>query len=48
MLLNAPDALHAAIDAFGTPESNLELMRQLKRQFDPWSALNPGRVIPEL
>lgn len=48
LLLSAPEALHASIDAFGTPESNLELMRQLKRQFDPWSALNPGRVIPEL
>ena len=48
LLLSAPDALHAQIDAFGTPESNLELMRLLKRQFDPWSALNPGRVIPEL
>ncbi|MFT4037517.1 MAG: FAD-binding oxidoreductase [Thermomicrobiales bacterium] len=48
LLLSAPEALHASTDAFGTPESNLELMRQLKRQFDPWSALNPGRVIPEL
>jgi glycolate oxidase FAD binding subunit len=48
LLLNAPTDVHATLDAFGTPESNLELMRQLKRQFDPWSALNPGRVIPEL
>jgi glycolate oxidase FAD binding subunit len=48
LLLNAPKDVHATLDAFGTPESNLELMRQLKRQFDPWSALNPGRVIPEL
>ncbi len=48
LVLSAPDALAARIDAFGTPESSLELMRLLKRQFDPWSALNPGRVIPEL
>ncbi|HET9660576.1 MAG TPA: FAD-binding oxidoreductase [Thermomicrobiales bacterium] len=48
LLLSAPQAVHAGVEAFGTPESNLELMRQLKRQFDPWSALNPGRVIPEL
>ena len=48
LLLTAPKAVHEKADAFGTPESNLELMRQLKRQFDPWSALNPGRVIPEL
>ncbi len=48
LVLTAPNAVHASVDAFGTPESNLELMRQLKKQFDPWSALNPGRVIPEL
>lgn len=48
LLLSAPAQLHALVDAFGTPESSLQLMRQLKRQFDPWSALNPGRVIPEL
>jgi FAD/FMN-containing dehydrogenase len=48
LVLTAPNAVHASVDVFGTPESNLELMRQLKKQFDPWSALNPGRVIPEL
>lgn len=48
LLLSAPDALHATEDAFGMSESTLELMRRLKRQFDPWSALNPGRVISEL
>ncbi len=48
LVLSAPDALATQIDAFGTPESSLELMRLLKRQFDPWSALNPGRVIAEL
>jgi glycolate oxidase FAD binding subunit len=48
LLLSAPNAVRTSVDAFGTPESNLELMRLLKRQFDPWSALNPGRVIPEL
>ncbi len=48
LLLKAPLAINAAVDAFGTPEATLELMRQLKRQFDPRSVLNPGRVIPEL
>lgn len=48
LVLSAPDAVHERVDAFGTPESNLELMRQLKTQFDPWSTLNPGRIIPEL
>jgi hypothetical protein len=48
LLLTAPDAVHQSTDAFGIPESTLELMRPLKRQFDPRSVLNPGRVIPEL
>ena len=48
LLLTGPVAVHAAVDAFGPPEATLELMRQLKRQFDPRSVLNPGRVIPEL
>jgi glycolate oxidase FAD binding subunit len=48
LILKAPAALYRTTDAFGTPESTLELMRQLKRQFDPRSVLNPGRVIPEL
>jgi glycolate oxidase FAD binding subunit len=48
LILTAPDDIKRAVDAFGTPESTLELMRLLKRQFDPRSVLNPGRVIPEL
>jgi FAD/FMN-containing dehydrogenase len=48
LLLAAPKALYRSVDAFGTSEASLELMRQLKRQFDPRSVLNPGRVIPEL
>ena len=48
LLLTAPEALYGTVDAFGIPEATLELMRQLKRQFDPRSVLNPGRVIPEL
>ncbi len=48
LLLAAPVDVHAAVDAFGPSEATLELMRLLKRQFDPRSVLNPGRVIPEL
>lgn len=48
LILSAPAGVHSLVDAFGTPESTLELMRQLKRQFDPRSVLNPGRVISEL
>ena len=48
LLLSAPEALGRQVETFGSPEATLELMRLLKRQFDPWTALNPGRVIPEL
>lgn len=48
VLLSAPATVSRCVDAFGFAETTLELMRPLKRQFDPWSALNPGRVIPEL
>jgi glycolate oxidase FAD binding subunit len=48
LVLTAPGWVQRTIDAFGLPDSTLELMRQLKRQFDPRSVLNPGRVIPEL
>lgn len=48
LLLSAPETVGRQIDTFGSSEPTLELMRLLKRQFDPWSALNPGRVIPEL
>lgn len=48
LILTAPQEIHASVDAFGTSDATLQLMRQLKRQFDPRSVLNPGRVIPEL
>lgn len=48
LLLTAPTPIHSTVDVFGTPDATLELMRRLKRQFDPRSVLNPGRVIPEL
>ena len=48
LILAAPAEVSGELDAFGTPEASLQLMRQLKRQFDPRSVLNPGRVIPEL
>lgn len=48
LVLSAPATLSREVEIFGFGETTLELMRLLKRQFDPWSALNPGRVIPEL
>lgn len=48
LIVAAPSSVSSGIDAFGASEPSLELMRLLKRQFDPRSVLNPGRVIPEL
>jgi FAD/FMN-containing dehydrogenase len=48
LILAAPRAMYSGLDAFGNSASTVELMRLLKRQFDPRSVLNPGRVIPEL
>jgi glycolate oxidase FAD binding subunit len=42
----APLALRASIDPWGVvPTGALELMRTLKREFDPGRTLNPGRFV---
>jgi glycolate oxidase FAD binding subunit len=42
-LLDAPAPVRARIDPFGTPPAPaLELMRRIKRRFDPPRACNPG------
>ena len=33
------------IDPWGTPGDAFELMRSVKRQFDPQNTLNPGRFV---
>lgn len=48
LIVSAPESVTREVGTFGTSEDVLELMRQLKQQFDPRSVLNPGRVIPEL
>jgi glycolate oxidase FAD binding subunit len=40
----SPDAT-AALGAWGTPPPTLELMRRIKRAFDPQGILNPGRFV---
>ena len=40
-----PDSVKAHIDVWGTQPSGMEIMRRLKRQFDPRSILNPGRFV---
>ncbi len=41
----APADLKAGIDVWGEAPPGLELMREIKRQFDPGDILNPGRFI---
>lgn len=40
-----PEDAKAHIDVWGEPPSGMEIMRRLKRQFDPQSILNPGRFV---
>jgi glycolate dehydrogenase FAD-binding subunit len=44
----APPALKADIDVWGEPPPTLALMREIKRQFDPQTILNPGRFIAHI
>jgi glycolate oxidase FAD binding subunit len=41
-LLAAPDAFKAGIDVWGQEPATLDIMRALKREFDPAGILNPG------
>jgi glycolate dehydrogenase FAD-binding subunit len=43
VLTAAPAALRALVDPWGPPPPALELMRRLKREFDPDGRLSPGR-----
>jgi glycolate oxidase FAD binding subunit len=44
VLLSAPDAVRAGFDSWG-PVKGLELMRRVKREFDPAGTLAPGRFV---
>jgi glycolate oxidase FAD binding subunit len=47
-LERAPLALRRRVDAFGPAPGGLELMRALKRRFDPEGRLSPGRFAGRL
>lgn len=44
----ATPALKNGIDVWGAPPASLDIMRELKRRFDPHEILNPGRFIAGL
>jgi glycolate oxidase FAD binding subunit len=45
VIVEAPPALKRAVDAWGPPGDAIELMRRVKRQFDPDRLLSPGRFV---
>jgi glycolate oxidase FAD binding subunit len=45
VVVEAPPALKQAVDVWGPPGDAVELMRRVKRQFDPDRVLSPGRFV---
>jgi glycolate oxidase FAD binding subunit len=45
VLMAAPAGVAAQLGAWGTPPPTLEVMRRIKRAFDPDGILNPGRFV---
>jgi glycolate oxidase FAD binding subunit len=45
VIVDAPPALKRAVDVWGPPGDAIELMRRVKRQFDPDRRLSPGRFV---
>jgi glycolate dehydrogenase FAD-binding subunit len=48
ILLASPDAYTTDIPVWGPEPETLSLMREIKRQFDPYRLLNPGRLAGRL
>ena len=45
VVMGGPDDFVRAVGAWGTPPETIEIMRRLKRAFDPDGVLNPGRFV---
>ena len=48
VMVAAPPELKQGVDVWADPPESLSLMREIKRQFDPNTVLNPGRFIAAL
>jgi glycolate oxidase FAD binding subunit len=48
VVVDAPAELKHGIDVWGPPPPSLDLMREIKRRFDPRGILNPGRFLASL
>jgi glycolate oxidase FAD binding subunit len=46
--LQVPENLRGKLDPWGSPPESIELMREIKRRFDPKRILNPGRFMGEI
>jgi glycolate oxidase FAD binding subunit len=45
VVAEAPPALKRAVDVWGPPGDAVDLMRRVKRQFDPDRQMSPGRFV---
>ena len=45
VMLAAPEDLMREVGAWGTPPPTIDIMRRLKKAFDPDAVLNPGRFV---
>jgi hypothetical protein len=48
VLLDAPNAVRAVVDVWGTPPPSLALMRELRNGFDARRVISPGRFLDGL
>jgi FAD/FMN-containing dehydrogenase len=44
-MLGAPDDLMREVGAWGTAPATIDVMKRIKKAFDPDGVLNPGRFV---
>jgi glycolate oxidase FAD binding subunit len=45
VMLAAPDDFMREVGAWGTGPATIDIMRRIKKAFDPQGTLNPGRFV---